>query len=150
MIKLKIGHFRTKSLLSQHFWLFPGSSLVFHTESRPKLLELTLFPCVAVSLSVSSSQVPFLRTSIPGLLLFFLNAFMVSWEIYRDACEAKACEAKDHKLKYHIRRVKTYMRLSMSTTDWLSSLALLHAWYIDLARAKSEAPINKFIIQIKQ
>ena len=26
---------------------------------------------------------------------------MLSREIYRDACEAKACEAKDHKLEYH-------------------------------------------------
>ena len=26
---------------------------------------------------------------------------MVSEGIYRDACEAKAREAKDHKLKYH-------------------------------------------------
>ena len=65
------------------------------------LLELMLFRCVAALLSLRSFQVPLLRTSIPGTLLFFLQAFMVSWEIYRDACEVNACRAKDHKLKYH-------------------------------------------------
>ena len=43
----------------------------------------TLFCCVTVLLSMSSSQTPLLRLK-------------VSWKIVRGACEATACEAKDH------------------------------------------------------
>ena len=55
-----------------------------------------LFRCVSFSLSMSISQTPLLRMSILGPLLFFLHAFIVSLESYRDASDATACEAKDH------------------------------------------------------
>lgn len=50
----------------------------FQSESLPKLLKLTLFHedetrCFAMS--ISGSQAPLLRTSMPGLPLFFFQCF---------------------------------------------------------------------------
>ena len=96
-IELKMGNSGNKSLLSATPFavrreLFTLSIL----NLLPKLFELMLFRCVSFSLSMSLSQTPLLRMSILGPLLFFLHAFIVSLESYRDACDATACEAKDH------------------------------------------------------
>ena len=52
---------------------------------------------------------------------------MVLLEIYRDACEAKAREAKDRKLKYHKegKNVHAFIDVNNSLTIILSSLACI-------------------------
>ena len=67
----------------------------FHPESLPKKLKLTLFRCFAVSLSLSSSWAPLLRTSILGHLLFPVCFY--SHEKFTETLEKQtACKAKDH------------------------------------------------------